>query len=176
MNTKKETGLMITNSTPADQSPSWPSSDVWLPRLLRLLDEQLADANRLRACSLAQAPLAAAGDVDGVSAVLDERELIIDVMAARSEDLAPFVRELATLLRQVAPRYQDLISEKIKTLEVITQLVQQQDEIDLAMVEHTRDRLSSEIAGVARGRSALAAYGRTDQGEAGGPMYQNREA
>ena len=176
---------MSTNSTPADQSasgrgvgggPVWPSSDVWLPRLLRLLDDQIADAHRLRACSLAQAPLAAAGDVDGVSAVLDERELVIDVMAVRSEDLAPFVRELGTLLRQVAPRYQDAISEKIKTLEVITQLVQQQDEIDLTMVERTRDRLSGEIAGVARGRSALAAYGRADHGEEGGPIYQNREA
>ena len=165
-----------TDNAPGRPSPSPEPSDVWLPRLVRLLDDQIADAQRLSALSRAQGELAAAGEVEGVVELLEERAPLVEAMQRRGGEFEPFAKNMGEMLRAVAPRYRELLVEKIARIEAMVAIINQQDDIDRVALERTRDRLAQEIAGVGRGKSALSAYGR-ERGDVSenSARYQDRE-
>ncbi|MGQ0627865.1 MAG: hypothetical protein ACT4PL_07165 [Phycisphaerales bacterium] len=167
--------MSTSRSTPSPSSSDLHGRpEVWLPRLIRLLDDQLADANTLSALSRAQAAAAAAGEIDEIVEILGQREPIVEAMTARGTDLEPFAKGMGTFMAQVAPRYRDLVGERITQIDALVGVVNQQDELDRAALERYRDRIATDLAGVGKARTALAAYGR-DRSDVDdhGPRFQD---
>ncbi len=136
------------------QSPS-----VWMPRLTRILDEQVAQYTRLAELSKAQSALVREGDADDLLRLLAERQVIVERVNALNEDLAPFTRAWSELLPKLPQADRDSLRTRLDALDGLMVAIAQADDADRAALEQRRSSVSNEINGLGQQRGAVHAYG-----------------
>lgn len=144
----------------------------WLPRLGRLLDEQLALAGTLDEMSREQTQTLAAGDAEGVLEIVCERDGIVQRMADLAVEVEPFVRRMGSLASQMHPEDRTALRARLDRLDEMLGAIEERDAADRAVLESRREALGRDLATLAKGRHAHGAYG-GDGGVA--PLFQDRQ-
>lgn len=150
------------------------SVEEWSPRLMALVAEQEGLFARLEMLCKRQAGLVRAEETDLLLALLSERRTIVENIAEASAALAPFRERWEGVLAALPEDERGEIQRRLRLIGETAARVARQDEADRLVMEQRRDAIAGEMAGISRGRGAMAAYG----GGAGGPSprYQDREA
>jgi flagellar biosynthesis/type III secretory pathway chaperone len=172
-------------SAPADAAPTAPpapAGDVhrdprsWLPRLTRLLDEQIGVYEQLGALAQEQHACVESGDTDALLRILGRRQQLIDDLASRNTELEPFVSRWNDLAQAVSEDDRAALRARIERVETLVDQIAKQDEADHAALEQRRQATAGQMQSLASKRSAVAAYG-GPQGQSGGAArYQDRRA
>lgn len=137
------------------------------------LSRQLELYRRLEGLSRRQSTLIEDDDTDHLLAVLGERQAVVDEIAAIGADLEPIRQQWEPFLQSLPPATREQLRALVDTLAELAGLVAGRDEADRERLESRRSAVGRELASLARGRSAVVAYG----GKAGTvPFYQDREA
>lgn len=148
--------------------------DLWLPRLGRILDEQLGLYRRLDELSQSQAGVIESGDSDALLTVLGQRQTIVERITALNADLEPFTSRWDTLSLRVPGTKKQSIRARLDELETLVGSITQRDEHDRAALEKQRAAVSSDLVGLGHQKSAHNAYvGSPRQGHV--PRYQDRQ-
>ena len=159
-------------ATPGDQSALHERPDIWGPRLLRILGEQVSHFEQLDELSVAQGELINTGRSDELLALLSRRQVLVDRITDINTELEPFLSQWRTL----APALPDALSQEIgQTMGTIDRLVEKitaRDDADKTTLDQRRGAIQQELGSVARGRNAVAAYAST--GTTQPPRFQDR--
>lgn len=148
--------------------------EAWLPRLTALVASQESMFARLEMLCQRQAGLVRAEETDLLLALLAERRSIVENIAEASAALAPFRRRWDAVLAALPDEKRGEIQRRLRLISETAARIASQDEADRRVMEQRRDAIADEMAGLSRGRGAVAAYG----GRVGDPTprYQDREA
>lgn len=144
----------------------------WLPRLLRLLDRQLALCAGLDSMSERQSELVATGDGPAVLEVLVARQPLVDELVSVAGELEPFVRTMGALIPALAAGDRAEVIGRIGRIDEHLSTISARDEADGESLRVQRERAGRELAELSRGRSALSAYGDVPPQ---GPAFQDRQ-
>lgn len=150
---------------PADRAsrPAWVAS-----ALVRQLDLYA----RLEVLSRQQSDLIEDGDTDRLLAILGERQVVVDQIAAVGTALEPIRQHWEGFLGALPGGTREQLRELVDSLAELAGVVAGRDEADRRRLEERRSEVGRELASVARGRSAVLAYG----GKATAPpQFQDRE-
>lgn len=145
----------------------------WLPRLLRLLDEQLACAEQLDSLSQQQGELVGVGDASGVLGVLMQRQPLVDRLVQLSQESRPLVERMGELLAALKVEDRQAVMSRVARADELIESVNTRDRMDHAALEHLRKQVGDELASLGKGRDAVAAYGQSGTGP--GPAFQDRQ-
>ncbi len=151
-------------------APEQPAS--WYPRLLRLLDEQLALAGRLEAWAARQRAHVASGDLPGILGDLEAREPLVVELTRRAEEIEPFVRDARGPASVLDATQRHEVQERLTGIEERLEAVNRLDAQDERALLAMKDALAAEIANLRVGRAALGAYAAVDEpsGAVGGRL------
>lgn len=146
-------------------------ADAWVARFDRLLQRQIdlcrslaALADRQRDCIDKEQPEILLG-------VLAERQSLIDQIRGIAEEAAPLRKRWAEGAGPDGTHTRS-VHERIGELTELMLSISERDAEDRRRLGHSRDELAGRLAGVARSRGAITAYGRPPEG---GPRFQDRE-
>lgn len=131
---------------------------VWHPIVAGLLERQSRLCERLESLSREQAGHVKEGRGDALVGVLADRQHIIDEVLEVGAALDPFRAARAQLLRRLGPAERTAVEMKIEQIASSIERVRVQDEADRAELEARRRGVADELAGLVRGRGAVAAY------------------
>jgi hypothetical protein len=132
------------------------------------LERQLATLDRLDALAERQDRLIDDGAADALLALIGERQALVDELVGLGRSIEAEVDQLAPERR--TPRVDDLLDAIARRAGRIAA----RDEQHRRRLEARRDELASEMTGVGRGRTALAAYAGGASGR--GARFQDTEA
>jgi uncharacterized membrane protein YccC len=144
----------------------------WTARFERLLTRQIELCQELAALAERQRSCIDGDDPDSLLAVLSERQAVINRLRETAEEAAP-LRERWSAARFDDPETRATgVRELINRLTDLMRQIAERDAEDRQRLNRARDALAGRLAGVARSRGALAAYGPTGSR---GPRFQDRE-
>lgn len=152
-----------------------PGAAGWPGRLLEVLRRQESLFERLDALSARQGELIRAEETEALLALLAERQAIVREIEAASVELAPYRRRWEELTGTMAEADRAEVRVRVAAIGALASKVAGQDEADRKLMEERRGAIASELAGVTRGRGAIAAYGGSRAGSPGA-RFQDREA
>jgi len=132
--------------------------DVWLPRLHRLLADQIELASRIGAIDLRKAVALAGGDMETYLATLDERQPVIDELTALNEELRPFADRFTLLAASLKDEQREAVFAQAGRLDAALAAITRQDEVEARVIAQRRDQAAQELAGIRTGHAALGAY------------------
>ncbi|MDP1660899.1 MAG: hypothetical protein Q8L55_03200 [Phycisphaerales bacterium] len=142
--------------------------EVWLPRLQRLLADQLALTAELNAIDARKAAALGVCDMETYLTTLEERQPVIDAMTALNEDLKPFADRFAVLATGLKDEQREAVFAQAGKLDAALLAITQRDSIESGVLAERRDEIARELANIRNGRAALGAYGPVTDG----PMPQ----
>jgi hypothetical protein len=142
-------------------------------RVGRALARQLDLYRRLDSLSRRQGVLIDDDDTDGLLTVLGERQAIVDEIAAIGASLEPIRHRWEAFLQGLPASTREHMRSLVDALAEVAGVVAGRDEADRGRLELRRTAVGRELASVARGRSAVVAYGGPG---APVPFFQDREA
>ena len=145
---------------------------LWLPRLTRVIDDQLVLAQRLDEMSRRQHALALEGDVPAILSVLADREPVVAQMTALALQFEPFAGRLGMLSARLEPADREALIERITRLDALVAGINERDEADRRTLERRRIEIGAELVGLGKGREAVSAYGTS---RTPGAMFQDRQ-
>lgn len=134
--------------------------EVWGPRLMRILDRQLALYQRLDALSLEQGEHIRAARTDSLLGVLGQRQTLIDELGALNEEVAPFVRQWDRIAGTLPERHRAALRERFASVAALVDQIAARDEADRRTLEGKRAEVEGLLREVPQARGAIAAYGR----------------
>jgi len=149
----------------------------WIARFDRLLGRQVELCQELARLSERQRDFIDGSDPDALLGVLSERQGVIDRLRSASEEAAP-LRErwsngtAAGVEREGGAALLARVRSRINELTNLMREIASRDAEDRLRLDKARDALAGRLAGVARSRGAIAAYG-GPRGAA--PRFQDRE-
>ena len=147
----------------------------WFPMLQRLLNEQAELCAGLEALSARQSQSVRDGDTDALLGVLGQRQPLVDRVTRINAMLEPFRAQREALLPRLAPPQRDGVVQKIGRIAALVESVRARDDADRAALERQRTRVADELAGLARGRGAAAAYAGCSGAAGNTARYQDRK-
>ena len=163
---------MAEQPVPTPDADRFADSARWAPRLRRILEDQAALYDALDRLSASQRALIDADDADGLLRLLADRQDALARLSESNDALTPFRTRWADLMERLPDDARTDFESRIDTLAEQVSTIAQRDEADQRALADRRSVATTQIAEVARGRSALNAYG----GRRGvGPTYQDRE-
>lgn len=142
-------------------------------RVAMALARQLDLYHQLDALSLRQGILIEDDDTDGLLAVLGERQAVVDEITAIGAELEPIRQQWEPFLTGLPAPTRGQLTELVSELAALAGIVAARDEADRKRLEARRSAVGRELASVARGRSAVVAYGGKSNAV---PFFQDREA
>lgn len=149
----------------------------WVARFDRLLSRQVELCQQLAKLSERQRDFIDGSDPDALLGVLSERQGVIDRLRSASEEAAPLrerwsSRAAAGVEREGGAALLASVRSRINELTGLMREIASRDAEDRLRLDKARDALAGRLAGVARSRGAIAAYG-GPKGAA--PRFQDRE-
>lgn len=148
--------------------------DLWLPRLGRILDDQIELYRKLTALSERQTASIETGDTDALLTLLGQRQGLVERVTRLNEDLEPFTNRWQELSSRLPESSRSQVRERLDTLEELVSTIARRDERDRAVLESRRDRVSAELKTAGQQRGAINAYA-DQQRQAHIPRYQDRQ-
>lgn len=142
-----------------DFSGAHDEPDVWLPRLQRLLADQLDIAKELEGIDARKAAALEGGDMEAYLALLDERQPAITRLTDLNEELKPFADRFALLATSLKEEQREAVYAQAGRLDAALLAITQRDAAESAVLAARRDQVARDLAHVRTGRSALGAYG-----------------
>ncbi|HYC99921.1 MAG TPA: flagellar export chaperone FlgN, partial [Phycisphaerales bacterium] len=133
--------------------------DVWLPRLQRLISDQLVLAGELDAIDLRKADALAAGNMEGYLGLLEDRQPVIDAITVLNEDLRPFADRFAVLAASLKDEQREAVYAQAGRLDAALAAITQRDTAEAQVLAERRDEVARDLANLNAGRAALGAYG-----------------
>lgn len=133
--------------------------ELWLPRLQRLLSDQLDYARQLEGIDARKADALTDGDMDTYIAALEERQPIITAMTALNEDLKPFADRFTLLATSLKEEQRNAVFAQAGQLDQALMQITERDAAEAGIIAARRDQIAQELANVRTGRNALGAYG-----------------
>jgi len=146
-------------------------TDAWVARFDRLLQRQIALCRSLAALADRQRDCIDKEQPETLLGVLGERQSLIDQIRGIAEEAAPLRKRWADGAGPDGTHAQS-VHERIGELTELMLSISERDAEDRRRLGRSRDELAGRLAGVARSRGAIAAYGRAPEG---GPRFQDRE-
>ena len=137
-----------------------------------LLSHQADLFGRLDALSQQQAELIRQDETDRLLSLLGERQDLIDQIAATNTQLEPYRGRWDAFLGELTDAGRERVRVRLDAVAKLADLIAQRDETDRRQMQVRRDAMAADLAKVASGRGAMAAYG-TAGSE---PRFQDREA
>lgn len=157
---------------PSDDADRFGPPSRWAPRLDRVLAEQETLYAALDALSQSQAPLIESDDGPGLLRVLAQRQETLERIAASNEEFAPFRANWADLMNRLDDGRRASFDARIDSLADRIERIAKRDDEDHRALGARQVRTTERLADLARGRSALGAYG---PASSRGPRFQDRE-
>ncbi len=145
---------------------------AWIARFERLLTQQIELCNELTRLAQSQRDCIGRNDPDALLGVLGQRQGLIDRLRSTAEEARP-LREKWSAGPGLAD--ESVIARVRGTIVELTGLMRsiaERDAEDRRRMESSRDDLAGRLAGVAKSRGAISAYGGSARG---GPRFQDRE-
>lgn len=127
-------------------------------RLRRLLEEQRELCRSLDTLGLQQEACIQTDDTDGLLRVLAERQVIVDRVTHVSGELEPLRVRKDEILAAISEQQRAEVKLVVGELNELADRITRRDDAQRVMLEAKRARLAEQIAGVNRGRGAMAAY------------------
>lgn len=131
----------------------------WLPRLHKLVGDQLLLAQRLLSHADDLDASAAEADDERLEDVLEQREAVIREMLLIGEDLRPLLERFTQLATGLRTTEQQVVQERVLELDTLLEQVAQRDGGVQRTLEGRRGQIARALAGVQTARSAASAYG-----------------
>lgn len=156
--------------TPSPAPSPTPSPGVWAPRLARILERQRDLCLSLDAMSARQDELVAGDDTDALLGLLGQRQAVVDELTALGAELEPLRTVWETESWRVPPDQRARITGYVEEIGRLIEGIGRRDESARVRLEERRSAVARELAGISRGRGAVAAY----SGGAGGATNPNR--
>lgn len=157
---------------PGDEADRFGPPSRWASRLDRVLAEQESLYAALDALSRSQSPLIESDDGPGLLRILAQRQETLERIAASNEEFAPFRANWAELMNRLDEARRASFDARIDALAGRIGQIARRDEEDQRALGARQTRTTERLADLARGRSALGAYG---PASSRGPRYQDRE-
>ncbi|GAB4550771.1 MAG: hypothetical protein Tsb0013_12640 [Phycisphaerales bacterium] len=148
--------------------------DLWLPRLARILDDQIALYRSLSELSSRQSSIIETGETDALLSVLGQRQSLVERITDLNEELEPFTQRWDELSCRLSDDRKAGIRERLDALDVLVGEIARRDERDRLALERQRDAVSTELKGNAQNRGALNAYAAASR-QPHVPRYQDRK-
>jgi len=137
---------------------------VWLPRLQRLIADQLALTAELDAIDARKAAALSICDMETYLATLDERQPVIDAMTALNEELKPFADRFTLLATGLKDEQREAVFAQAGRLDAALLAITRRDAAEAEVLAERRDEIARELANIRNGRTALGAYGSAQDG------------
>lgn len=149
----------------------------WIGRVCELLDQQLGACEGLDKLSAAQSNAVRTGNSDVLMRVLSERQVLIDRVGVINAELEPFRAGKERALRRLSDAQRREVMSRIDRIAALVDGVCARDEADRVVLERERTRVGDELAGLAKSRGAVRAYGGSQPGgvAGGGARFQDRQ-
>lgn len=147
-------------------------------RLRRLLEEQRELCRSLDVLGVQQETCIEADDTDGLLRVLAERQSIVDRVSVVSAELEPLRVRKDEIFANISEDQRAEVKLVVGELNELAERITRRDDAQRVMLEAKRARLAEQIAGVNRGRGAVAAYANRPTGYApppARPRFEDRQ-
>lgn len=151
-------------------------SSRWLPRLTRLLDEQMELCRGLESLSEAQSNAVSDGDAEALLRVLGERQTIIDRVGEINMELETFRSRRERVLARLSVAERAEVEGRIESIAKAVGSVCERDERDRRELQSQRDEVSKQLGGIGKSRGAVAAYGAGVSAGVSRARFQDRSA
>lgn len=135
---------------------------VWLPRLQRLLSDQLALTARIDEIDARKTGALADEDMQAYLGLLNERQPVIDRLTELNEDLKPFAERFTLLAASLKQEQRQAIFAQAGRLDAALSQIARRDSAEADELAARRDRIARDLAGMNTGSAALGAYGRRE--------------
>lgn len=149
--------------------------DRWLPRLLRVLDDQADLYTQLDNLGQQQSKQIADSDTNALLNTLARRQNVIDRIAERNTEVEPFAADWPALLSKLPDDERTTLRSRIDRLDNLVATIAARDEQDRLVLEQRRNKISSELNSVSKQRSAVNAYTKAPANNVPAPRYQDRQ-
>jgi hypothetical protein len=133
--------------------------EVWLPRLLRLLGDQLELAGQIEVVDANKAAALLEEDMDLYLVLLEERQPLITRLTELNEELKPFAERFALLATSLKDEQREAVYAQAGALDAALSQITERDTAEAALLAERRDGLARDLSNVRTGRAALGAYG-----------------
>ena len=137
-----------------------PATTLESGRLISLLEQQRDFYAKLRALSDKQRALIAGNRPDLLLSILRERQDLVNGLARLNEELGPFRRNWDELYATLGESDRAKSSALLQEINGLLRGILKTDQEDGALLSIHKKAVASEIANLAGGRTANAAYGR----------------
>ncbi len=164
--------LPVSERLDFDTGP-YASSEVWLPRLHKLIRDQMALARRLGELGDEARRAVEHEEAQGLHPALDQRDAVLREMGLLAEDIRPSLEAFGRLSANLTDEQRRGVQQRIVELDEALALVAAGDEDLQRLIERRRGELGRELAQLASARSAAATYGAS---AGGGPAAQSHDA
>ncbi len=148
--------------------------EIWGPRLLRIVEQQVEQFRELDQLSRDQAALIKEGRSDELLALLGSRQVIVDRITSSNGELEPFLASWDTLSEQLPAALRESVRARMRELEELVASIAARDQADQKALEERRGGVQNELASLSRNRSAVNAYASTGVSRQQ-PHYQDRQ-
>jgi hypothetical protein len=142
-----------------DFSGAHDEPEVWLPRLLRLLADQLEVTHELEGIDARKSAALSNGEMELYLALLDERQPVITRLTELNEGLKPFADRFALLATSLKEEQREAVYAQAGRLDAALMAITQRDAAESAVLASRRDQVARDLANVRTGKSAMGAYG-----------------
>ena len=143
-------------------------------RVEGLLTRQHELFGQLDSLSQRQANFIQADETDRLLGLLGERQDVIEQIAKTNAQLEPYRARWDAFLKELPEANRDRVKTRLDAVAHLAGVIAQRDETDRRELQHRRDAMAVELARVAQGRGAVAAYGSGVGADE--PRFQDREA
>ncbi len=141
--------------------------DLWLPRLTRLLLDQIDLASQLETIGQQQAHALASDEYDQYLACLADREPLIAQLLRLNEEIKPFMQQFSTLSVSLRSSQLTELQGLIAKVDAQIATITQRDQAQMQVLKLRREETARQMTGVHLHRQAVGAYGQNNrpQGE-----------
>lgn len=133
--------------------------EVWLPRLLRLIEDQLTLTRQIDGIDERKARALHENDMDAYLAHLEERQPVIDSLTSLNDALKPFADRFAILAASLKEEQRNTVFAQAGKLDAALHQITLRDTDEAALIATRREQIARELGGLRNGRNALGAYG-----------------
>ena len=144
----------------------------WMPRYERLLARQIELCRALLELAEQQRVHIDNEEPEVLLTLLSDRQGLIDQLREIADEAAPLRARWSTGAHDDGSAAAGRVRDRITELTALMRSISERDAEDRRRLSRSRDVLAGRLAGVARSRGALSAYGRSPER---GPRYQDRE-
>jgi hypothetical protein len=157
----------------APTKPHAEGAHQWTARFERLLTKQIELCRRLSSLAERQRSCIEDENPDALLGVLAERQAVINELREAAEEAAPLREKWSkTRFDEQAAKIEG-VRACINELTGLMREIAERDAEDRQRLDRARNALAGRLAGVAKSRGAIAAYGQN--GRSRGPRFQDRE-